>query len=151
MTVTEVVIGSACVFTLISNAVFKNGLNKLLRAWSSLQIAIHMILIDIFTTAQSEGVTLKLLEYLKVELGDLKPVLMDLFDIEESKAINIHFEASGYETSDFILNTGPIFGVTLLAPVYVLVMLLLTKICCCDKVKIWARGKIDGTFFDGIL
>ena len=151
MTATEVVIGSACVTTLIANFLFKNGLSKLLTAWNSLQVAIHMVLIDIFTAASGESITLRLLQYLKVELGDLKPILMDFFDIESSEAINVHFEASGYETSNFILNLGPIFAVTLLAPAYVLLMLLLSKLCCCGKVKSYARGKVDDTFFNGIL
>ena len=65
------------------------------------------------------------MEYLQFELVDVKPFLKDVFGIEESESVNIHFEQSGYETSDFILNMGPAFLSILVAPVYLLFMLLI--------------------------
>ena len=51
----------------------------------------------------------------------MKPFYIAMFKVEENNAVNINFEAGGYETSDFILNSGPVILVILLAPVYALV------------------------------
>ena len=95
-----------------------------------------MVLIDIFCVAEAESMTLKLLEALKCELIDTKPILMEVFGVEENDAINVHYEASGYETSDFILNLGPVFFLILVAPIYAITVFLFSRYCCFDKIKL---------------
>ena len=89
---------------------------------------------------------------MKVEIFDTSSVLEeDVLGALESDAMNVHFEASGYETSTFILNAGPAFILILLAPVYVLLMYLLGKCCCIQRIKTYALNKVDGLLFNGIL
>ena len=82
---------------------------------------------------------------------DLKPYLLGIFQIEENDAINMHFELSGYETSDFILNTGPAFVLILLAPIYILLMLMISKTCCYKRAVTYAEIKLKGIFWNGVL
>ena len=58
--------------------------------------------------------------------------------IDEVDAINVHFEASGYESSDFILNNGTIFVLIIAYPVYIFLTFLLSKLCCCsNRIKMY--------------
>lgn len=148
---TGAIIASACVLTLISEAFFKQGLNKLLQAWNCLQYVIHMVLIDLFCSASSESITSHLLQYLKVEFVDIKPQLIDLFKVEATDAIDMHFEASGYETSDFILNLGPASCVIILAPLYIFLLALVSKVCCCTRLTSFTKKRLDGVLFNGII
>ena len=65
----------------------------------------------------------------------MKPFYIAMFEVEENNAVNINFEAGGYETSDFILNSGSVIFVILLALVYTLVTYIFSKLCCSEKVK----------------
>lgn len=149
--VTDITVASASIISILSNLLFKSGLNRLLRAWQSLQVVVHMTLISIFCVAAGESIVYRLLEYLTGDLIDVKPYLVEIFGIAENEGINEHFEANGYENSDFILNSGPIFIVLLVAPAYILLMLVLSRINCCPRVKIYATNKLASIFFDGIL
>ena len=88
---------------------------------------------------------------MKVEIFDTSSGLEDVLGALETDAMNIHFEASGYETSTFILNAGPAFILILLAPVYVLLMYLIGKCCCNQRIKTYALNKVDSFLFNGIL
>lgn len=54
--------------------------------------------------------------------------------------MDIHFESVGYETSDAIINSGPIAFIIFMAPFMILFIFLLSRYCC------WAKGK---TYFRG--
>ena len=72
---------------------------------------------------------LRLLESLKCEFIDTKPLYVEVFNIEENDAINVHYESSGYETSDFILNIGTALILILASPIFAIVTIMLSKCC----------------------
>ena len=96
----------------------------------------HVMLIESFCRAPVESFTLSLLELLKFEMVDLTDFYMHYFGATESPSLNIHFEASRYETSDFLLNSGPALFLFLISPFIVLLFWLLAK-----KFTCWQRGQ----------
>ena len=90
------------------------------------------------------------MQILKADFIDVEPVLESVFDFDETDPINIHFEACGYEASDFINNTSSSFFLMLIALIFVLLMFILSKVNCCQRIKNYAKNEIDATFFNGI-
>ena len=84
----------------------KTNLSKLIGAWKNLNIIVLVTLMDILTPADGESLIRRLQEILKVQIVDLSPLYIIAFGAEPSEAINIHFEAVGYESSDFLINSG---------------------------------------------
>ena len=60
---------------------------------------------------------------------DLKLLYTTLFGADESEAVNIHFEAVGYESSDFQINAGPILVFIIITPLYCSFTYILFKCC----------------------
>lgn len=111
-----------------------------------------MVLIDIQATASGESLTNTLLQTLTVEFVDISDQLTEAFSIGHSEPINVHFEASGYETSDFILSSGIVFVTILFAPVFVLILVVLRRACRCQrKVADHLGSRVKGIFFNGII
>ena len=65
--------------------------------------------------------------------------------------MNIHFEATGYDSSDFQVNAGPTLLFIFLAPFYCLLTYVLSRLCKKQKCKNWAQAKINGTYFNGMI
>ena len=63
----------------------------------------------------------------------MNQLYINFFGAEESEAINVHFEAVGYESSDFLINAGQILLFTLMVPFYCIVTYILSK--CCKRQK----------------
>ena len=76
---------------------------------------------------------------------------MSLFGIEESEPMNFNFEAIGYDTSDAILNLGPIFGLMLIATSLIILCFILSKcFCCWTRAANFFRNQLAKTFFNRI-
>lgn len=75
----------------------------------------------------------------------------DLFDLEESDSFDINFESTGYETSNVVQNLGlPFYGL-LLTPVAIFLAFMLSRCTCCGPVSRFAKRRLDGIFFNGII
>ena len=63
----------------------------------------------------------------------------------------MHFEASGYESVDFILNVGPVFVVICFLPLTIFSIWFFMKILCCKKVKGCLSKQLRKTIFNRII
>ena len=84
----------------------KTNLSMLIGAWKNLNIIMLVTLMDFVTTANGEGLIRRLQEILKVQIIDMRTLYKSAFGADFSEAINVHFEAVGYESSDFVINSG---------------------------------------------
>ena len=75
-------------------------------------------LMDFMNSANWEGLIRWLQEILKAQIVQLTLFYMTLFGAEESEAVNMHFEATGYEPANFQINAGPTLLYIFLAPLY---------------------------------
>ena len=82
---------------------------------------------------------------------DIQEYVADFLKIVESDPVNLHFDASGYSTSDAILNMGPIVVIIVISPVYIALLFLLSKCCCFDKVRNYISKVLKNTFFNRII
>ena len=82
---------------------------------------------DFVTSANGLGLIHRLQEILKVQIVDLTFIYTNLTGAEESEAVNIHFEATGYDSSDFQINAGPTLLFIFLAPFYCLLTYVLSR------------------------
>ena len=95
-----------------------------------------MMLIKIYLTAHAEFFRNNLMEIVNFEILDYSSLLIEYLSIPvvESDALNPHFEAAGYESSDFISNIGPVFIILFVGPL-ITIILLLIRVClscrCC--------------------
>ena len=69
----------------------------------------------------------------------------------ENAPIDIHFEATGYEYSDSILVMGTIVIMFALAILIPLVLLLLSILCCCKKLRDYLKKQLSATVFGRII
>ena len=76
---------------------------------------------------------------------------MDFLKIEESDPVNIHFDASGYSTSNAILNMGPVFVILVISPIYIGILYLLSKCCCFAKVRDYFSRVLKKTLFNRMI
>ena len=82
---------------------------------------------------------------------DLSSILKKIFDVEENQAVDIRFQSLGYETSDAILNLGPIFAGIVLLPALIILILIFSRHCCYDQVKNFLQKQIENIYFNGII
>ena len=73
------------------------------------------------------------------------------FKMEAGESIDIHFEATGYESANVITNLGFPFYVILLFPLVILCLFLLSRCKCCGPISRFAQRRLVGTFFNGII
>ena len=92
-----------------------------------MNVILLVTLMDFVTSANGEGLIRKLQDILKVQILDLTLIYTNLFGAEETEAVNIHFEATGYESSDFQINAGPTLLFIFLAPFYLLLTYVLSR------------------------
>lgn len=74
-----------------------------------------------------------------------------MFDAEVSDALDVHFQAVGYETSDAIINAGMISLVIIIAPILVLVGYLASRFCCWARCKTFFKTQLEKTFFNRVI
>ena len=148
-----IIIGSAA-FSFIVSVLFQESIGTLLGALKHFQVLLHIILFEAFCTkAGAEVFTKGIISIASFAVYDFGPFLTDRFNIEEGEAPNIHFEAIGFASSDFILNTGSIFVSICVAPLYILLLLLIIYgFGFCSKViSKYAQKQLNATFFNGII
>ena len=71
--------------------------------------------------------------------------------LDKHDSINIKFEDSGYQYSDFILNLGQIFIVTVALPLLIILFLALKYLCCNEKLREFFRRQLEKTVFNRII
>ena len=97
-----------------------------------MQILIHIILINVYCAAHTEMYISYLLDIFSFEFFDPAEWISDSFNIQENGPMNEHFESTGYERSDFILNMGLLFLVALaIVPLILLMLLSSSRVFCC--------------------
>ena len=133
------------------NIFYKLSLNKLLNAIKHLQILMHVMLIDTFCTTHVESFIKSVMEIVNFEVIDIKDYMVDFLKIEESDPINIHFDASGYETSNVFLNMGPVLVIIVISPIYIGILYLLSKCCCFTKVRNYLTRVLKKTLFNRMI
>ena len=116
-----------------------------------MNVILLITLMDFVTSANGEGLIRRLQEILKVEIIDLKSLYTYLFGANDSEAINIHFEATGYDSSDFQINAGPSLLIIFLLPFYFLLTFTLSRCCRRQKCKLWAQRKVKETYFNAFI
>ena len=92
-----------------------------------------------FAKASSSKLIRAFLQITNFEVLDIGDYLTENFGIAEKDPPNILFETNGYESSDFIINIGEIVLFTFIAPVYVIIHLIASKIGCFDKLKAYSK------------
>ena len=85
-----------------------------------------MFLVEVFVVAHAEFFTMKLLELTSFEIVDLTENMVETLKVEENDSLNVHFEAAGYETSCFVINSGSSFVFLAIIPVITLFFFILT-------------------------
>ena len=113
----------------------------------------HIMLIDIYCVQHVEAFVKYVLEMINFEVVDTQEFILDntIVDVKESEPIDIHFEASGYETSSAILNIGTVLYVIAMTPFFLGVMYLFSLICCCTNVRNCFKNRLKKTFFNGMI
>lgn len=135
----DVVVGSTFFVTLTSESLLNQGLKRFLQAWENLQVVNHVVLIDVSLMASAESFTRELMQILQADFIDAEAIIADMFKLHEAAAVNIHFDACGYESSDFVKNMSSTCFFVLVAHVFVLLMFFLSIFCCWERVKIYAK------------
>ena len=109
------------------------------------------MLIQMYMVAHAEMFILELQRMISFEIIDLGDYFADFFSLSDSDSVNIQYEAIGYQSSDAIINLGPIFAVILLAPLYVALVLALSRCACCNSWRNFFKRKLSRFFFNGII
>ena len=110
-----------------------------------------MLLIKIYMVAHAELFIKELQRITAFEIYDPGEFTEEAFSLEAGESIDIHFEATGYESANVITNLGIPFYVILLFPLVVLCLFLLSRCKCCGSVSRFAKRHLDRTFFNGII
>ena len=127
----------------------KLALKRLLESFKNLQIIVHIMLIDNFTVAHCETFFKFILMISNLELVDLTDVYSENLHVPKDEAIDMHFEETGYEHSDFILCLNTVALVIVMAPAIVLFIILpLRFICCWQRARNFFKRQLDLTFFN---
>ena len=90
----------------------------------------HVFLIDSYSLALLESFVHFLLEIFSYELYDPTEFILNSFPLEETEPINILFESIGYQNSDIVSNTGPVFVMASLSFVLVMLIIFVSYLCC---------------------
>lgn len=113
------------------------------------------MLIDIFTIQHVEKFVKFVLEMMNFDVVDIQEYIIDNsegeIEIEETEPINIHFDASGYQSGDAITNSGTVLIILAILPLFIGVMYLFSLCCCCARVRTCFRNRLKKTFFNGII
>ena len=134
-------ISAASIFNFVTNLLLNSSLGSLVNALKNLQIIVHIMLIQIFLVPHAELFLKKLKEMIAFEAIDLKKLLQDILgDVEENEPMDIHFESMGYETSDAILNLGPILVIMVLTPNLLVILAITSCLCCCKRARTFSRN-----------
>ena len=132
--IAQTVIVCSVSVAVLAASISKFGLEYILSAWGNLQTVIHVFLMNIFIPATGESFTLKLLQSIKVELVDTKTITIAILGVVENGPMNAHYEASGYENSDFVLNIGPLLYLIALALLLMVFNFGLSKCHCLGRI-----------------
>ena len=97
------------------------------------------MLIDMFAAAHSENFFRYLLQISNFHVFDFSDLMTSSLPVYKNEALNIHFEETGYEHSDQILNMTTIIVFFLIALIFVSLMLAIRCACCCQRVKGYAK------------
>ena len=90
----------------------------------------HVFLIDNYSLALLESFVHFLLEIFSYELYDPTEFILNSFPLEETDPLNILFEAIGYQTSDIVFNTGPVFVMATVSFALVMLVVFVSYLCC---------------------
>ena len=107
------------------------------------QIIVYTMLIQAYFVAHAEDFLESLFSIIGFQFFDLSDIFKRIFDVDESETIDIHFKALGYETSDSILNLGPIFASLLLLPGLITIVFISSRCCCYARLKNFFKKKIE--------
>ena len=138
-------------FSAILSLFLQNGFAKIVGVIKNLQIIVHILLIQVQLVPHAEFFLEQLAKIISFKVFDLSGILKKIFDVEESLSVDIRFESLGYQTSDSILNLGPIFAGIVLAPVCIILALILSQFCCFFQAKNFFKKQTDNIFFNGII
>ena len=117
-----------------------------------MQIIIHILLINEYCVSHTEVFVSFLLNIVSFELYDPAEDLAKALNLEDNEPVNLLFESTGYERSDFVLNMGFMFLFMLAIPLILASILLCSYLCkCLPKFRACCRGQSDKTFFNRIL
>lgn len=133
-----------CSLSFISQLVLK----RLLDAFKSLQIIVHVMLIDLFSVAHCEVFFGYVLQISNLQFFDPSGPMVDTLPVFENEAINIHFEETGYEYSDSILSMGSAIVILVIAPSLVVIILAMRFLCCCQLMRNFFKRQLQLTLFN---
>ena len=85
--------------------------------------------------AHAEAFLRELQGLVAFEFYDMTEIFEAMFSLESSEALDIHFESVGYESSDSIINSGPIGMVIFLAPFFLLLAFILSRFCRRPRIR----------------
>ena len=88
---------SGSIFTISLHAIFKLSANKLISKIATIQIIVHVFLIDNFAVAVLTDFVHMLLSIFSYEFYDPTQFIIETFPLEETDALNILFDSIGYE------------------------------------------------------
>lgn len=103
-------------------------MNQLLSVVSTLQIIVHLNLMNIKVPPNVQIFNKHLLNIVAFDVLDTQDVLMRLLDLQPSDAYTDGFETLGYETAYFTINMGSIFVYMILFPVLLIFLLILKQL-----------------------
>lgn len=70
---------------------------------------------------------------------------------EEEPEMGENFVQLGYESPYYLTNLGSLLYIVFAYFALVPVLCLLAVMPCCDKIKNWAKNKVRGVFYNGLL
>ena len=109
------------------------------------------MLIQVPLVGHAEFFVEEIMKVIAFQFYDTKEITTSsLPDVQENEPLDIHFLALGYDTSDSILNMGPIFWFLLIWPGLIIIIFLLTKCRCCPRLANWFKKQHEHTFFNRI-
>ena len=109
------------------------------------------MLIQVVLVAHAQSFLLEILKIIAFQFFETKEIYISSLGIEASEPMNVNFEAIGYDTSDSILNLGPIFGLMLIASALIILVFFLSKCCFCwIRAKNFFKNQHAKTFFNRI-
>ena len=133
----SVAVAAGTIFTL--SLFLTIGLKPLIDAVTHLQYILHIMLITAFTFELNKEFFDSLFKVSNFELFETTDLICDYLPIEENDGISEHFQDTGYDYTDAILNMGVIFLTILAALVLIIMMFLISKFCCFEKVRKYFR------------
>ena len=141
-------------WSIFTNTLMRTSLNRLISLVKNIQIIMHTMLIKIFLVSHAELFRNFLMKTINFEIIEYSKFFMEYLPVVDSEAFDSHFEASGYESSDCVINMGNTFVNLVMVPCMI-VLLVLIRFCitkrCCKKGRSLLDRQLSITFFNRII